>query len=134
MMALTKHKRELLQRKETVGAEFAIDKQDITYIVAQGWPNSFARIENNKKAIAEQGWGPLNFNCLLHPEIVSTQYQGGLGCGKRSSRGHQDDKDDIIIAVTPIICSLRPDFVEPQDGTTVPNLLCITGIGYWLSY
>ena len=71
-MALTKHKRELLRRKELVGAEFAIDKQDITYIVGQAWANSFARVENNKKAIAERGWGPLNFNCLLHPEIVST--------------------------------------------------------------
>ena len=51
-MALTKHKRELLQRKELVGAEFAINKQDITYIVGQAWANSFACIESNKKAIA----------------------------------------------------------------------------------
>ncbi len=87
-MALTKHKRELLQRKELVGAEFAIDKQDITYLLGQAWAISFARVENNKKAIAERGWGPLIFNCLLHPEIVSTQHRGGLGgC---SNGGHQD--------------------------------------------
>ena len=117
-MALTKYKRELLRRKESVGAEFAIDKQDITYIVAQAWANSFARIEKNKKAIAERGWGPLNFNCLLHPEIVSTQYQGGLGCGDRSSRGHQDDEDNIIIAVTPMMASARP----PAPGQEAQQL------------
>ena len=52
-MALTKYKRELLRRKELAGAEFAIDKQDITYIVRQAWASSFACIDNNKKAIAE---------------------------------------------------------------------------------
>jgi hypothetical protein len=96
-MALTKYKRELLRRKELVGAEFAIDKQDITYIVRQAWASSFARIDNNKKAIAERGWGPMNFNCLLHPEIEATRHQGELGSGNSNRRiGHQDSRGEAI--------------------------------------
>jgi hypothetical protein len=28
--------------------------------------------QQNKTAIAERGWGPLNYYCLLHPEIMAT--------------------------------------------------------------
>ncbi len=55
------------------------------------WASSFARIDNNKKAIAEQGWGPMNVNCLLHPEIEATRHQGELGSDNSKRRiGHQD--------------------------------------------
>ena len=33
---------------------------------------SFACIATNQKAVAEQGWGPLNYNLLLQPEIQLT--------------------------------------------------------------
>jgi hypothetical protein len=33
---------------------------------------SFACIAANQKAGAEQGWGPLNYNLLLQPEIQLT--------------------------------------------------------------
>ena len=31
---------------------------------------SFAIVETNKKAIRDKGWNPLNYNCLLHPDII----------------------------------------------------------------
>ncbi len=37
--------------------------------------DSFARVPTNKKAIAEQGWGPLKYNCLLNPEIAATRHR-----------------------------------------------------------
>ncbi|KAI2497276.1 hypothetical protein MHU86_17240 [Fragilaria crotonensis] len=74
-MALTRYKRELLARKELAQAEFAINKKDVVYLVAQAWADSFACVRSNLKAIAERGWGPLNYNCLLHPEIAATQQQ-----------------------------------------------------------
>jgi hypothetical protein len=74
-MALTWHKQELLQRKELVDAEYAIQKEDLTYILSQAWVDSFAQVPTNKKAIAEQGWGPLKYNCLLHPEIAATRHR-----------------------------------------------------------
>lgn len=38
------------------------------------WEKSFARLRTNKKAVAERGWGPLNYNCLLNPEIQLTKF------------------------------------------------------------
>ena len=76
-MALTKYKRELLTRKELVGGEFAIEKEDVTCLVSRAWQDSFARVRTNKNAIAERGWTPLNYNCLLHPEIAATRSQCG---------------------------------------------------------
>jgi hypothetical protein len=81
-MALTKHKRNLLKRKEQRRAAFAIEKDDVVDLVARAWDDSFARINSNQKAIAERGWTPLNYNCLLHPEIVAT-----------STRSNQQQKD-----------------------------------------
>ena len=37
------------------------------------WPKSFGRKEAAKRAIAERGWNPLNYNLLLKPEIVRTK-------------------------------------------------------------
>jgi hypothetical protein len=65
-MMLTKYKRKLLQCKELAGVKFAIKKEDITYIVSQAWADSFARDAHNKSAMADCGWNPLNYNCLLH--------------------------------------------------------------------
>jgi len=81
-MALTKHKRNLLKRKEQRRAAFAIEKDDVVDLVARAWDDSFAKIHANQKAIAERGWTPLNYNCLLHPEIVAT-----------STRLNQQQKD-----------------------------------------
>jgi hypothetical protein len=64
-MALTRYKRELLKQKESVGAEFAIEKEDVIHLVARVWANSFARKTNNQNAIAERGWTPLTYNFIL---------------------------------------------------------------------
>jgi hypothetical protein len=74
-MALTKHKRNLLTRKEKCRLEFAVEKGDVVYLVHQAWLESFACVKSNKKAIADRGWNPLTYNCLLHPEILATKYQ-----------------------------------------------------------
>ena len=74
-MALTKHKRNLLTRKEECRLEFAIEKIDVVYLVHQAWLDSFARRTSNKKAIADRGWNPLTYNCLLHPGILATKRQ-----------------------------------------------------------
>ena len=68
-MALTKAKRNLDEKKESWGLEGTVDKTDIVGVVTYAWENSFHRIGSNKKAVAERGWGPLNYNLLLHPEI-----------------------------------------------------------------
>ena len=36
------------------------------------WERSFARVEQNKKAIVERGWNPLNYNLLTNSELRAT--------------------------------------------------------------
>ena len=45
---------------------------DIMAIVNDAWQHSFSRIELNKKAISDRGWGPLNYNLLNNKGIQAT--------------------------------------------------------------
>ena len=49
--------------------EFTVEKMDIVAIVHTAWEASFAHQQTNFNAVAECGWGPLNYNCLKHPEL-----------------------------------------------------------------
>jgi hypothetical protein len=44
----------------------------IWLVSKQARDESFAHIATNQKAVAEQGYGPSNYNLLLHPEIQLT--------------------------------------------------------------
>ena len=79
-MNITKAKRKLLTLKADHRKELTINKVDIVGLVNTAWDNSFANIATNKKAIYEQeGWYPLNYYVLLHPEIqrdpTTTEHQ-----------------------------------------------------------
>ena len=45
---------------------------DIIVITNEACTLSFARVQNNRKAISKQGWDSLNRNLLLHKELLST--------------------------------------------------------------
>jgi len=75
-MAIAKAKREPVDKKENAGLLGTIEKTDIVSLVSQAWNASFTRVDNNKKAVAERGWGPLNYNLLLHPEINLKKEKG----------------------------------------------------------
>ena len=45
---------------------------DVIPLVNVAWSASFSRIDKNKKAIAERGWGPCNRNLLLYNDIQNT--------------------------------------------------------------
>jgi hypothetical protein len=96
-MALTKYKRDLLTRKELVGGEFAIEKEDVPCLVSRAWQDLFAQIHTNKNAIAERGWTPLNYDCLLHPEIASTRWHGCVEQDHSNNCGDNDNNDTIIV-------------------------------------
>ena len=74
-MAITKAKRELLDKKEAARLPYQIEKRDILTLVNAAWEQSFAMVKSNTNAISERGWGPLNYNVLLHPEIQLTMVQ-----------------------------------------------------------
>jgi len=74
-VALTKAKQELVTKKSNLGLDFSVDKRDVVKLVKEAWAASFSRVLTNQKAILHCGWGPraLNFNVLLHPEILSSK-------------------------------------------------------------
>ena len=69
---LTKCKRHLLNQKERRCAAFAVEKDDIIDLVLKAWDEYFTHIATKQKAVAKQGWVPLNYNLLLHLEIQLT--------------------------------------------------------------
>jgi hypothetical protein len=60
------------------GLRFTIIKQDVMWIVRYAWEKSFARVDMNTHAIAERGWGALNYILLDHPELKALQDQGNM--------------------------------------------------------
>ncbi len=68
-MAIAKAKRELVDKKENAGLVGTIKKTDIVRLVSFAWDQLFTRVACNQKAIAKHGWGPWNYNLLLHPDI-----------------------------------------------------------------
>ena len=111
-MALTKHKRNLLTRKEECRLEFAIEKVDVVYLVHQAWLDSFARVQSNKKAIAERGWNPLTYNCLLHPEILATKYKDHAANGNVTDEQSQEISQELSSISTSLI---------PLSSTIITN-------------
>jgi hypothetical protein len=64
-----KRKEFVLQEKSWLLLDFKIEKQDIVGIVHYAWNASFARVETNKKAIANRGWYPANYILLDSKEL-----------------------------------------------------------------
>ena len=68
-MALTVEKQKLLEQKAKLQLDTRIERHDVVGLVHRAWEKSFAKKESNKRAIAERGWNPLNYNLLDHEEL-----------------------------------------------------------------
>ena len=99
---LTKWKREKLRTRLASGQQdVGILPTDIIPMIRYAWNNSFARIDTNKRAIAERGWNPLNRALLLHPDIRVTMTQNEV----------HDEWNS----------GLRPDVIPVQKKKSVSN-------------
>ena len=58
-----------LEKKSAARLLFAIERTDIVFLISYAWDKFFAQVRTTLKAVADQGWGPFNFKCLLHPEL-----------------------------------------------------------------
>ena len=73
-MYCTKRKMELIKYKQDHNLfNTNLERTDIVPIINYAWEKSFAKIDSNKRAIAERGWNPLNRNLLKHPAILNTK-------------------------------------------------------------
>ena len=72
-IALARAKKDAMEKKLTLFIDPpTLNATDIIPLVNNAWQASFARVDTNKKAIAERGWNPCNQNLLLYPEIQHT--------------------------------------------------------------
>jgi hypothetical protein len=63
----------LLREKRIRGMHLAIKPTAIVPTINFAWKRSFAKVENNKKAILERGWYPANKNLLTRAEVLRTK-------------------------------------------------------------
>ena len=70
-MALSKAKREIYSLKPSDAKVWY--PTDIIPICNRAFQKSFAKVDCVQKAIAERGWGPLNYNLLTHPDIMASR-------------------------------------------------------------
>jgi hypothetical protein len=68
-MALVKAKQQIINEKSKLHLPCKLERHDVVGLVHRAWNKSFARVDSNKKAIANRGWGPLTYNLLDHPEL-----------------------------------------------------------------
>ena len=66
-MRFVKGKREYLHNVKD--GEQILSPTDICPLVRHAWKGSFAGKDLSQKAIAERGWGPLNYVLLNHPQL-----------------------------------------------------------------
>ena len=72
-MAFSKAKQELLNFKiQKMSQDCSLKPTDLIPLINIAWGKSFARVEQNKKAIAERGWNPLNYNLLTNSDLRAT--------------------------------------------------------------
>jgi len=84
----------LAQRESTMISDLGIMSTDIMVLVNQAWKRSFARVSENKKAVAERGWFPYNRILLDHPDLRATMTADECEDEKFLS-SESDDSQDI---------------------------------------
>ena len=71
-MASVKAKRKIMEDKERMLLNPAIQPYEIMNIVNIAWEESFAKVGSNKNAISERGWLPYNRNLMTYPCLRAT--------------------------------------------------------------
>jgi len=95
-MAITKAKTELVLKKQRCcWGNARVETYEIVIVVNAAWEKSFARVEQNKKAIAARGWHPLTRNLLDHPEIAETKENDK----ENEENIHQESSQDTATTV-----------------------------------
>jgi hypothetical protein len=101
-MSFNKWLEALFDKKKQLGIPPTFSRSDIVPLVCWAYYNeSFAKVESNRKAIAERGWGPetLDRRLLQHPEVLST-------CIASSNTQGSMDNNNNNVAICPT--SMQP--------------------------
>ena len=71
-MTMIDAKRKLLDLKRQSCMNETIDKNDLMLLINIAWNKSFARVDKNRRAIADRRWGQYNRNILTFSHIRAT--------------------------------------------------------------
>ena len=93
---------------------------DIIPLVNKAWNASFARVDSNKKAIAERGWGPCNRNLLLYKEIQHTVTKEDGTLFQSMERNFIPPSDNFSYAAESPVESVS--FQKSHSGSTISDL------------
>jgi hypothetical protein len=123
---VTMFKEQLLLRRNDLMAKLELIPYDIIPIVNYAWKGSFDNVENNKKAIVDRGWYPLNRMLLLHPDLCKTmtknileeEVKQGLFPGKRLGSPEKYEGGIHDLESKAQLSSVVEDFSKKPDQPT----------------
>ena len=105
---------------------------DIVPLVNFAWDKSFTRIELNKKAIADRGWDPLNYQMLIDKSIQTTMTESKSKSFASVLKGNGIDDDIYDSTINPTvseISDITADSVEMNYDTKfiqrIPNTVMV---------
>ena len=125
-------KRNIMERKEKqMYNRPTIETYEIIQIINKAWAQSFARVNSNKKAIAERGWYPYNRQLMTSPHIRSsiTAEEEENELLPNSSVILPIQTRESIIDLSHSEPTVNPTFLSPTPVTATPNFT--TGVAAW---
>jgi len=113
--------------------ELRIETTDIMLMINYAWDLSFKRVEPNKIAISERGWGPLNRNLMLDKQLRSTMTAAEKGKEKEPDSGitipyHQRQNYIVIDDSAP---TLDTKFITPLPPPIIDRPNLSNGMAAW---
>jgi len=104
---------------------------DLMPLINKAWSKSLACDNKNRKAIAECGWDPLNFNLILNPEIRATMTKEEMANEASSdiilpsslSQSNPSPNEDNVVTDTIVTDSS----ITTISTTAQPSLNFVTG-------
>jgi hypothetical protein len=89
----------LLKEKRIRRMGMVLKPTDVIPIVNYAWERSFNVVRNNKKAILQRGWFPLNRALLLQPEVLQTRCIDIDDQNRQPTVQNNDDGEKITIKI-----------------------------------
>ena len=100
-IAIGKAKQRLLEKRLDMYMDSpGIYPTDIMSIVNDAWDHSFALVASNQKAIADRGWGPLNYALLDDDDIKCTMTDSEKCQYHAMLKGRNSSNDGNLISLT----------------------------------
>jgi len=122
-ISLSKAKKEFLEQKLRMFIDPpSLAPTDVIPLVNVAWSASFSRIDKNKKAIAERGWGPCNRNLLLYKEIQNTMTRDDAALLKSMKDTFLSPSNNFAETDKALIDSLSIQQSSSGDGTIISDL------------